>query len=196
MTRPVTFTKAQVRRAIKAAESAGLRVRRVTVNPDGSITLDHRPMTEQEKIEANPLVKAHDAAKFARCATVQQFRLLVSEGIFPKGISNRKWDLRKLGVAIKQASIEPDASSIFGEIYFLETGGFIKIGYSMGADVRITQLQTASPYELILIGTIKGSLRNEEQLHSRLRHLRHRGEWFRKTNGLLAYIQWLRANAS
>jgi hypothetical protein len=34
------FTQAQVRRAVKAAESAGLRVRRVTVNPDGSITVD------------------------------------------------------------------------------------------------------------------------------------------------------------
>ena len=31
-----------MRRAVKAAESAGLRVRRVTVNPDGSITVDSR----------------------------------------------------------------------------------------------------------------------------------------------------------
>jgi hypothetical protein len=37
MTRAVTFTKAQVRRAVRAAESAGLRVQRVTVNRDGSI---------------------------------------------------------------------------------------------------------------------------------------------------------------
>ena len=40
MTRSVTFTQAQVRRAVKAAESAGLRVKRVTVKPDGSITVD------------------------------------------------------------------------------------------------------------------------------------------------------------
>jgi len=40
MTRAITFTQAQVRRAVKAAESAGLRVRSVTVNPDGSITVD------------------------------------------------------------------------------------------------------------------------------------------------------------
>ena len=40
MTRAVAFTQAQVRRAVKAAESAGLRVRRVTVNPNGSITVD------------------------------------------------------------------------------------------------------------------------------------------------------------
>jgi hypothetical protein len=40
MTRAVTFTQAQVRRAIRAAESAGLRVRRVTVKPDGSIEVE------------------------------------------------------------------------------------------------------------------------------------------------------------
>ncbi len=40
MARAVTFTQAQVRRAVKAAESAGLRVRKVTVNPDGSITVE------------------------------------------------------------------------------------------------------------------------------------------------------------
>ena len=40
VSRAVTFTQAQVRRAVKAAESAGLRVRSVTVKPDGSITVD------------------------------------------------------------------------------------------------------------------------------------------------------------
>jgi len=40
MTRAVTFTQAQVRRAVKAAESAGLHVSRVTVRPDGSIVVD------------------------------------------------------------------------------------------------------------------------------------------------------------
>jgi hypothetical protein len=40
MSRAVTFTKAQVRRAVKAAESAGLRVGKVTINRDGSITVE------------------------------------------------------------------------------------------------------------------------------------------------------------
>lgn len=40
MKRPVPFTKAQVRRAVEAAASAGLRVQSVTVNPDGSITIN------------------------------------------------------------------------------------------------------------------------------------------------------------
>lgn len=40
MTRSPSFTQAKVRRAVKAAESAGLHVRRVTVKPDGSIVVD------------------------------------------------------------------------------------------------------------------------------------------------------------
>ena len=40
MARALAFTKAQVRRAVKAAESAGLRVKRITVSRDGSITVD------------------------------------------------------------------------------------------------------------------------------------------------------------
>lgn len=40
MSRNPTFTQAQVRRAVKAAESAGLRVRRVVIGRDGSIIVD------------------------------------------------------------------------------------------------------------------------------------------------------------
>ena len=40
MSRNPTFTQAEVRRAVKAAESAGLRVRRVTIGRDGSIVVD------------------------------------------------------------------------------------------------------------------------------------------------------------
>ena len=56
MTRAVTFTQAQVRRAVKAAESAGLRVRRVTVNPDGSITVDSGDKDERRVDEDEEVV--------------------------------------------------------------------------------------------------------------------------------------------
>ncbi len=56
MTRAVAFTQAQVRRAVKAAESAGLCVKRVTVNRDGSITVEsgenEAPAMDSRKIEA------------------------------------------------------------------------------------------------------------------------------------------------
>ena len=54
MSRAVTFTQAQVRRAVKAAESAGLRVRRVTVNPNGSITVDSGE-TEPQQVDSREM---------------------------------------------------------------------------------------------------------------------------------------------
>lgn len=40
MSRALPFTQAHIRRAVKGAESAGMRVRRVILNRDGSITID------------------------------------------------------------------------------------------------------------------------------------------------------------
>ncbi len=40
MSRNPSFTQAQVRRAVKAAESAGLRVTGFVVRPDGSIQIN------------------------------------------------------------------------------------------------------------------------------------------------------------
>jgi|tagenome__1003787_1003787.scaffolds.fasta_scaffold20739290_2 hypothetical protein len=40
MSSALPFTKARIRRAVKGAESAGMQVRRVTINADGSITID------------------------------------------------------------------------------------------------------------------------------------------------------------
>jgi hypothetical protein len=43
------FTQARVRRAVKAVESAGLRVRRITFNPDGSFTFESETGTPEEE---------------------------------------------------------------------------------------------------------------------------------------------------
>ena len=60
MTRAVTFTAAQVRRAVKAAESAGLRVKKVTVGPDGSITVENA-LTEVDSRETSLAASWDDA---------------------------------------------------------------------------------------------------------------------------------------
>jgi hypothetical protein len=49
MTATVTFTQAQVRRAVRAAESAGLTVRKLTINADGSITIETGPAMNAKK---------------------------------------------------------------------------------------------------------------------------------------------------
>lgn len=53
----VTFTQAQVRRAVKAAESAGLRVKGVMVYPDGSIKV--------ETGEAEPVISGQPTPSLA-----------------------------------------------------------------------------------------------------------------------------------
>lgn len=53
MTRAVSFTKAQVRRAVAAAEGAGLRVKRITIAPDGSITVDGSDHTASVPVDAS-----------------------------------------------------------------------------------------------------------------------------------------------
>jgi hypothetical protein len=40
MTRTIRFTQAQIRRAVKAVEATGLKVRAVRVYPDGSIEIE------------------------------------------------------------------------------------------------------------------------------------------------------------
>lgn len=62
MSRAVAFTQAQVRRAVKAAESAGLRVSRVTVKPDGSIVVDSgEPGSKTIDRPETPLASWEDA---------------------------------------------------------------------------------------------------------------------------------------
>lgn len=65
MSRAISFTQAQVRRAVRAAESVGIRVKKITVNPDGSITVEsgdtdsppldiRSAMSEWQSIETAP----------------------------------------------------------------------------------------------------------------------------------------------
>lgn len=62
MARAVTFTQAQVRRAVKAAESAGLKVTRVMVRPDGSIIVDSgEPGGKTIDSQKQPLASWEDA---------------------------------------------------------------------------------------------------------------------------------------
>jgi hypothetical protein len=63
MSRNPSFTQAQVRRAVKAAESAGLRVTGVIIRPDGSITVESSgniPLDNQK----TTLASWEDAATF------------------------------------------------------------------------------------------------------------------------------------
>lgn len=78
-----------------------------------------------------------------------------------------------------------------GVVYFIQAGrhGLIKIGKTKGrVKDRLAQLQTGSAEELRLLITIPGYSKREQELHTRFRHARERGEWFRPSQELLAFI--------
>lgn len=76
-----------------------------------------------------------------------------------------------------------------GWIYFIrDEAGYIKIGYATNVSYRMNALQTASRQKLTLLARVPGSTLDEKALHRRFRAARVRGEWFRPTPELRAYI--------
>jgi len=66
-------------------------------------------------------------------------------------------------------------------IYFIkDTGSLaIKIGYSKKPNKRLSGLQTANPHKLLLLGTVPGTEKDEEELHGKFAQFRLEGEWFK-----------------
>lgn len=73
-----------------------------------------------------------------------------------------------------------------GFTYFITDGEIIKIGFSVDPKVRLLHLQTSTPRNLWIIGTILGD--HERRLHQQFRHLRLNGEWFTATQELTDFI--------
>lgn len=73
-------------------------------------------------------------------------------------------------------------------IYFVQAGetGPIKIGWSVRANVRLSDLQTGCPEPLRLLGAVPGKKHEERMFHRMFRHARIRGEWFHPVPSIVA----------
>jgi len=72
-------------------------------------------------------------------------------------------------------------------IYFIQAAEteMVKIGFTDSHEtlkVRIKVLQTGSPYELRVIGTVAGDIGTEKLLHALFHNDHERGEWFKLTD--------------
>jgi len=76
-----------------------------------------------------------------------------------------------------------------GHIYFILVGDFIKIGWSSNFSKRIWHMRTAFPQEPKLIGILAGTQRQERIVQRHFADCRARGEWFKRDQKLLAYIE-------
>ncbi len=86
--------------------------------------------------------------------------------------------------AMERTLVERTGSSV----YFVAAGERVKIGWSRNVVARISQLQTANPEPISLLGVMPGGLALERQLHRQFHDARLAGEWFEKTPELVAYI--------
>lgn len=110
--------------------------------------------------------------------------LLVKKGALPVPTPSRgeplwRWETVKNFIATKPKT---------GIIYFIECGDFIKIGFTYSLKQRMRAMQSSNPFDLRLMHKMRGSLAREAQLMAKFRHLRHRGEWFRKAPDLVRFI--------
>jgi hypothetical protein len=76
-------------------------------------------------------------------------------------------------------------------VYFIQRGvdGPIKIGYSRKPKSRLSQLQSAFPETLRMLGVIPGDKAKERALHDRFDGIRVKGEWFAPDRSLIALIK-------
>lgn len=73
-------------------------------------------------------------------------------------------------------------------IYFIRSGDFVKIGYSIDPWGRMASLQTAHHQPLEMLAVMPGEKTDEREIHRRFRNYRERGEWFRESWPLGQFI--------
>lgn len=78
-----------------------------------------------------------------------------------------------------------------GIVYFVQSGEAVKIGFTTNMPLRLRHLRSANPYPVVVLGTIPGSVGNEQALHARFTHLRLHGEWYNAVPELLQAIAGL-----
>jgi len=98
--------------------------------------------------------------------------------------------LKKEPVFWSQEANWPNAS-YDSLIYFIQEQSelkAIKIGKSDNLMSRLSGLQTANPYELVVLHTIEAKACFELELHEYFKMYRIRGEWFRPTQEIIEFI--------
>ena len=65
-----------------------------------------------------------------------------------------------------------------GFIYAIESGGFVKIGWSRDPQRRLDKIRSDAPHESTLLGVRAGTSSDEKAIQQLLGASRSRGEWF------------------
>lgn len=74
-------------------------------------------------------------------------------------------------------------------VYFMYSGGRVKIGYSAGLVSRHTTLKTAGPFPPVVVLIVGGTPDTEKQFHGRFAADRLHGEWFSLSKGMRNFFR-------
>lgn len=200
--RPNKLSQDTINAAVAHAKRSGHNV--VMLHPDGTITSESRnpPPWSVPDIQATYpveapapirntiwITKGDVMARFAM--TSEEFDALVADKIIPAHACRENlWDRKIITKHIDFAT--PRVPVPTGFVYFMAMGDFIKIGFSGSPEHRVKSFAIGNPYDIDILLKIPGSLEVEGEMHRRFDHIRHRGEWFQRTDGLVAYIGWLK----
>lgn len=122
----------------------------------------------------------------ALSVTEAQVEQMVRDREIP-GPRSGKWNWQDVDLAMSRiANTE--------SVYFLEMGDFIKIGRAVGVYARVRSLDKSLPLPTTLLHFMPGTCDLETDLHRKFKHLRSKGEWFRKAPELTDFIKELVEN--
>jgi hypothetical protein len=65
------------------------------------------------------------------------------------------------------------------DLYMIQCGPYVKIGATSNLRMRVFSIAAANPYPTKLVGYWKDYGYMEESWHKSLKHLHHKGEWFK-----------------
>jgi hypothetical protein len=104
----------------------------------------------------------------------------------------------ELLVPAEPGSTPPEAPAKISVVYFIQTTApnrLIKVGVTTDLRTRLQELQTAQPYPLNVLYSMRGGITMERDIHRVFAHLRVQGEWFSPGPELMAYIDGIRRAA-
>jgi hypothetical protein len=78
-------------------------------------------------------------------------------------------------------------------VYAIECADQVKIGKAMDVSERFASLQTGSPFDLVLLGSVRGPKSLEREIHKWAAADRKRGEWFAKSERVMRLVDRIKA---
>lgn len=80
-----------------------------------------------------------------------------------------------------------------GFVYFMRINGrgHVKIGYASDIKARLSGHGTSTPGKPVLVGWMHGTMTTEKRLHKKYADLRVKGEWFKFSGLLKAFVESL-----